>query len=114
MHHCVTRTSTAACEQAAYLFDMPQVYPPQDVQTRLSAGLDQHGSAGLLQHGSGVLAQHGSGGFEPDSGGARSGGGDSGGRSGNDELTEVLLDLLHLAVHLLYRITSVHLYAEQD
>ena len=50
-----------------------QVYQPQDVQARPSPG----------------LAHHGSGGFEPDSGGARSGGGDSGGRSGNDELTEV-------------------------
>ena len=57
------------------------MYPPphdlqQSLQVRLSAD----------------LAQQGSGGFEPlDSGvgGAPSGGGDSGGRSGNDELTEV-------------------------
>ncbi len=65
-------------------FRQSQVYPPpqdlhQSLQARLSGAADP-----LAQQGSGAFGE------PPDSsGGARSGGGDSGGRSGNDELTEV-------------------------
>jgi len=57
--------------------------PPQDLHQSLQARLSAGGEP-LAQQGSGAFGE------PPDSsGGARSGGGDSGGRSGNDELTEV-------------------------